>query len=132
MSRKRLAAGRPHEAQRRPVYLPGEQPLFSGRGPDDGIKGGAIDFVMREKTCPSGGGGQADRQEYAAEARQVTPYERSERGPLVLPEKADNMKHGPIGHLVSIRGISPQSSSHFMRSEDDLSEGEKVRQLRVW
>lgn len=52
-------------------------------------------------------------KEYAAEARQVTPYEKKERGPLALPEKADNMKRA-YWYLVSIRGISPQIVSHFM------------------
>ena len=40
-------------------------------------------------------------------------YEKKEREPLVLPEKADNMKRA-YWYLVSVRGISPKIVSHFM------------------
>lgn len=63
------------------------------------------------------------------EARQVTPYEKKERGPLELPDKADNMKRA-YWYLVSVRGISPSNCQPFYEPGDDLS-GEKVRQLRV-
>ena len=80
-------------------------------GPDDGVKGGAIDFVMREENLSFPEAvGKLIGKEYAAEARQVTPYEKKERGPLALPEKADNMKRA-YWYLVSIRGISPKSSA---------------------
>lgn len=52
-------------------------------------------------------------KEYVAETRQVTPYEKKERGPLELPDKAENMKRA-YWYLVSVRGISPQIVSHFM------------------
>lgn len=39
--------------------------------------------------------------------------EKKEREPLVLPEKADNMKRA-YWYLVSVRGISPKIVSHFM------------------
>lgn len=46
----------------------------------------------------------------------MTPYEKKERGPLELPDKADNMKRA-YWYLVSVRGISPQIVSHFMNQE---------------
>ena len=97
------------------LYIfPENNRFFQWTGPDDGIKGGAIDFVMREENLSFPEAvGKLIGKEYAAEARQVTPYEKKERGPLVLPEKADNMKRA-YWYLVSIRGISPQIVSHFM------------------
>ena len=46
------------------LYLfPRTTAFFQWMGPDDGIKGGAIDFVMREENLSfPGGGGQADWQ----------------------------------------------------------------------
>ena len=113
----------PEKAGRKAVHMkhsgglyifPENNRFFQWTGPDDGIKGGAIDFVMREENLSFPEAvGKLIGKEYAAEARQVTPYEKKERGPLVLPEKADNMKRA-YWYLVSIRGISPQIVSHFM------------------
>lgn len=113
----------PEKAGRKAVHMkhsgglyifPENNRFFQWTGPDDGIKGGAIDFVMREENLSFPEAvGKLIGKEYAAEARQVTPYEKKERGPLALPEKADNMKRA-YWYLVSIRGISPQIVSHFM------------------
>ena len=43
----------------------------------------------------------------------MVPYEKKEREPLALPEKADNMKRA-YWYLVSVRGISPKIVSYFM------------------
>ena len=60
----------PEKAGRKAVHMkhsgglyifPENNRFFQWTGPDDGIKGGAIDFVMREENLP-GGGGQADRK----------------------------------------------------------------------
>ena len=70
---------------------------------------------MREgkPVLPGGGWAKLIGKEYVAETRQVTPYEKKERGPLELPDKAENMKRA-YWYLVSVRGISPQIVSHFM------------------
>ena len=52
-------------------------------------------------------------KEFSPSVKQVVPYEKKEREPLVLPEKADNMKRA-YWYLVSVRGISPKIVSHFM------------------
>ena len=67
-------------------------------------------------------------KEFSPSVKQVVPYEKKEREPLVLPEKADNMKRA-YWYLVSVRGIS-SNCQPFYEPGDDLS-GEKVRQLRV-
>ena len=129
----------PEKAGRKAVHMkhsgglyifPENNRFFQWTGPDDGIKGGAIDFVMREENLSFPEAvGKLIGKEYAAEARQVAPYEKKERGPLELPDKADNMKRA-YWYLVSVRGIQPPNRQPFYESEDDLS-GEKVRQLRV-
>ena len=113
----------PEKAGRKAVHMkhsgglyifPENNRFFQWTGPDDGVKGGAIDFVMREENLSFPEAvGKLIGKEYAAEARQVTPYEKKERGPLALPEKADNMKRA-YWYLVSVRGISPKIVSHFM------------------
>lgn len=92
----------PEKAGRKAVHMkhsgglyifPENNRFFQWTGPDDGIKGGAIDFVMREENLSFPEAvGKLIGKEYAAEARQVTPYEKKERGPLELPDRADNMK----------------------------------------
>ena len=113
----------PEKAGRKAVHMkhsgglyifPENNRFFQWTGPDDGIKGGAIDFVMREENLSFPEAvGKLIGKEYVAETRQVTPYEKKERGPLELPDKAENMKRA-YWYLVSVRGISPQIVSHFM------------------
>ena len=121
----------PEKAGRKAVHMkhsgglyifPENNRFFQWTGPDDGIKGGAIDFVMREENLSFPEAvGKLIGKEYAAEARQVTPYEKKERGPLALPEKAVSGVHP---------GDQPPNRQPFYEPENDLS-GEKVRQLRV-
>ena len=146
----------PEKAGRKAVHMkhsgglyifPENNRFFQWTGPDDGIKGGAIDFVMREENLSFPEAvGKLIGKEYVAETRQVTPYEKKERGPLELPDKAENMKRA-YWYLVSVRGISPQIVSHFMNRKMIYQEkkyelsagdaflielsGEKVWQLRV-
>lgn len=129
----------PEKAGRKAVHMkhsgglyifPENNRFFQWTGPDDGIKGGAIDFVMREENLSFPEAvGKLIGKEYVAETRQVTPYEKKERGPLELPDKAENMKRA-YWYLVSVRGYQPTNRQSFYEPEDDLS-GEKVWQLRV-
>ena len=135
----------PEKAGRKAVHMkhsgglyifPENNRFFQWTGPDDGIKGGAIDFVMREENLSFPEAvGKLIGKEYAAEARQVTPYEKKERGPLVqhsgplagLP----CLQNPPLGqHLGVHPGDQPPNRQPFYEPENDLS-GEKVRQLRV-
>lgn len=113
----------PEKAGRKAVHMkhsgglyifPENNRFFQWTGPDDGIKGGAIDFVMREEhlSFPEAVG-KLIGQEFSPSVKQVVPYEKKEREPLVLPDKADNMKRA-YWYLVSVRGISPKIVSHFM------------------
>ena len=125
MSRKKAGRKAVHMKHSGGLYIfPENNRFFQWTGPDDGIKGGAIDFVMREENLSFPEAvGKLIGKEYAAEARQVTPYEKKERGPLVLPEKGGQYE---AGLLVS--GVHPRDQSTnrqpFYESEDDLS-GEK-------
>lgn len=68
-------------------------------------------FLMREENLSFPEAvGKLIGKEYAAEARQVTPYEKKERGPLALPEKADNMKRA-YWYLCPSGGSAPKSSA---------------------
>ena len=125
----------PEKAGRKAVHMkhsgglyifPENNRFFQWTGPDDGVKGGAIDFVMREENLSFPEAvGKLIGKEFSPSVKQVVPYEKKEREPLVLPEKADNMKRA-YWYLVSVRGISPK----LYESEDDLS-GKEVWQLRV-
>ena len=113
----------PEKAGRKAVHMkhsgglyifPENNRFFQWTGPDDGVKGGAIDFVMREENLSFPEAvGKLIGKEFSPSVRQVIPYEKKEREPLVLPEKADNMKRA-YWYLVSVRGISPKIVSHFM------------------
>ena len=113
----------PEKAGRKAVHMkhsgglyifPENNRFFQWTGPDDGVKGGAIDFVMREeKLSFPEAVGKLIGKEFSPSVKQVVPYEKKEREPLVLPEKADNMKRA-YWYLVSVRGISPKIVSHFM------------------
>ena len=105
----------PEKAGRKAVHMkhsgglyifPENNRFFQWTGPDDGIKGGAIDFVMREENLSFPEAvGKLIGKEFSPAVKQVVPYEKKERKPLALPEKADNMKRA-YWYLVSIRGIS--------------------------
>ena len=113
----------PEKAGRKAVHMkhsgglyifPENNRFFQWTGPDDGVKGGAIDFVMREENLSFPEAvGKLIGKEFSPSVKQVVPYEKKEREPLVLPEKADNMKRA-YWYLVSVRGISPKIVSHFM------------------
>ena len=113
----------PEKAGRKAVHMkhsgglyifPENNRFFQWTGPDDGVKGGAIDFVMREENLSFPEAvGKLIGKEFSPSVKQVVPYEKKEREPLVLPEKADNMKRA-YWYLVSGRGISPKIVSHFM------------------
>ena len=92
----------PEKAGRKAVHMkhsgglyifPENNRFFQWTGPDDGVKGGAIDFVMREENLSFPEAvGKLIGKEFSPSVKQVVPYEKKEREPLVLPEKADNMK----------------------------------------
>ena len=113
----------PEKAGRKAVHMkhsgglyifPENNRFFQWTGPDDGVKGGAIDFVMREENLSFPEAvGKLIGKEFSPSVKQVVLYEKKEREPLVLPEKADNMKRA-YWYLVSVRGISPKIVSHFM------------------
>ena len=113
----------PEKAGRKAVHMkhsgglyifPENNRFFQWTGPDDGVKGGAIDFVMREENLSFPEAvGKLIGKEFSPSVKRVVPYEKKEREPLVLPEKADNMKRA-YWYLVSVRGISPKIVSHFM------------------
>ncbi len=80
-------------------------------------KGGAIDFVMKYsgKTFVEAVA-QLIGENYEPYIRERTPYIKEEKGPLVLPEKAQNFKRA-YWYLVSVRGIEPEIVSHFMNTK---------------
>jgi len=80
-------------------------------------KGGAIDFVMKYsgKTFVEAVA-QLIGESYEPYIRERTPYTKEEKGPLVLPEKAQNFKRA-YWYLVSVRGIEPEIVSHFMNAK---------------
>lgn len=80
-------------------------------------KGGAIDFVMKYsgKTFAEAVA-QLIGENYEPYIRERTPYIKEEKGPLVLPEKAQNFKRA-YWYLVSVRGIEPEIVSHFMNTK---------------
>lgn len=97
----------PEKAGRKAVHMkhsgglyifPENNRFFQWTGPDDGVKGGAIDFVMREENLSFPEAvGKLIGKEFSPSVKQVVPYEKKEREPLVLPEKADNMKRAYAG-----------------------------------
>lgn len=80
-------------------------------------KGGAIDFVMKYdgKTFPEAVA-QLIGESYEPYVRERTPYIKEEKGPLVLPEKAQNFKRA-YWYLVSARGIDPEVVSLLMNGK---------------
>lgn len=113
----------PEKAGRKAVHMkhsgglyifPDNNRFFQWTGPDDGIKGGAIDFVMREESLSFPEAvAKLTGKEYVSSTKTISPYVKKAREPLVLPDKADNMKR-VYWYLVSVRGISPKIVSHFM------------------
>ena len=123
----------PEKAGRKAVHMkhsgglyifPENNRFFQWTGPDDGIKGGAIDFVMREENLSFPEAvGKLIGKEYVAETRE-------ERARAV--GAAGQGGEHEAGLLVSgVRpGYQPTNRQSFYEPEDDLS-GEKVWQLRV-
>ncbi|NJD02951.1 MAG: DUF3991 domain-containing protein [Ruminiclostridium sp.] len=77
-------------------------------------KGGAIDFVMRY-SCKTFAEAVAQLigENYEPYLRESTHYIKEEKGPLLLPEKAQNFKR-VYWYLISVRGIEPEIISYFM------------------
>ncbi len=117
----------PEKAGRKAVHMkhsgglyifPENNRFFQWTGPDDGIKGGAVDFVMREENLSFPEAvGKLIGKEYAAEARQVTPYEKEETRAAGTAGQGRQHEAGLFASVVSVRGISPQIVSHFMNQE---------------
>lgn len=80
-------------------------------------KGGAIDFVMKYsgKTFVEAVA-QLIGESYEPYVRERIPYIKEEKGPLVLPEKAQNFKRA-YWYLVSVRGIEPEIVSLLMNEK---------------
>lgn len=97
--------------------FPESNRFFHWTGGESEKKGGAVDFVMREENLSFGEAvGKLIGAEYVTSTREVRPYQKEEKGPLVLPEKADNFKQA-YWYLVSVRGIEPEIVSHFMNQK---------------
>lgn len=80
-------------------------------------KGGAIDFVMKyDNRTFAEAVEQLIGKSYEPYVKERTPYIKEERGPLVLPEKAQNFKRA-YGYLVSVRGIDPEVVSLLMNEK---------------
>lgn len=113
----------PEKSGRKAVHLkhsgglyifPESNRFFHWTGGESDKKGGAIDFVMREENLSFGEAvGKLIGEDYISHVREVKPYEKEEKGPLVLPDKAQNFKRA-YWYLVSHRGIDPEIVSHFM------------------
>lgn len=82
-----------------------------------GDKGGAIDFVMKYsgKTFPEAVA-ELIGQSYEPYVRERMPYIKQEKGPLILPEKAQNFKR-VYWYLVSVRSIEPEVVSLLMNQK---------------
>src|SRR5659263_349762 len=82
-----------------------------------GKKGGAVDFVMEQEnfSFPEAVA-KLTGEEYITHIREVKPYEKKPKEPLVLPDKAQNFKRA-YWYLVSVRGIEPEIVSHFMNAK---------------
>jgi hypothetical protein len=80
-------------------------------------KGGAVNFVMDQENIsfPEAVAKLID-EEYITHIREVIPYEKKPKEPLVLPDKAQNFKRA-YWYLVSVRGIDPEIVSHFMNAK---------------
>ena len=97
------------------LYLfPESNRFFQWTGPDGGIKGGAVDFVMREEKVSFGEAvGKLLGKEYATCTCERKPYQKCPRKPLVLPDKAKNFKRA-YWYLTSVRGIDQEIVRFFM------------------
>lgn len=80
-------------------------------------KGGAIDFVMKYKgKIFAEAVAELIGESYRPYVRERTPYVKEEKGPPVLPEKAQNFKRA-YWYLTSVRGIEPEIVSHFTNAK---------------
>lgn len=109
--------------------FPESNRFFQWTGPDGGIKGGAIDFVMREEKVSFGEAvGKLLGKEYATCTCERKPYQKCPRKPLVLPDKAKKFQVCLLVSYVCSRHRSGDRSVLY-GSKDDLSGGE-TQQLR--
>ncbi len=123
----------PEKAGRKAVHMkhsgglyifPENNRFFQWTGPDDGVKGGAIDFVMREENLSFPEAvGKLIGKEFSPSVKQVVP------GAAGAARKG---RQHEAGLLVSgfCPRYQPQNRKPLYESEDDLS-GKEVWQLRV-
>lgn len=93
--------------------FPESNHFFQFTSGQDGEKGGPIDFVMREDSI---GFRDAVAKLLGTTLPVVSerkPYEKEEKGPLVLPDKAQNFKR-VFWYLLSVRGLDKEIVSYFM------------------
>ncbi len=77
-------------------------------------KGGPVDFVMaQENLAFPEAVAKLIGEDFVTPIRDVKPYQKPPKEPLVLPEKAQNFKRA-YWYLISVRGIEPEIVSHFM------------------
>ena len=87
-------------------------------------KGGPIDFVMKygNITYPEAVA-QLLGERYEPYIQTVGPYEKEEKGPLIIPDKAENFKR-TYWYLISIRGIEPEIVSVLMNEKKVYQEAQ--------
>ena len=80
-------------------------------------KGGPVDFVMKYGNVTyQEAVAQLIGERYEAYVRETISYEKEEKGPIVLPDKAENFKRA-YWYLVSLRGIEPEIVSVLMNEK---------------
>jgi hypothetical protein len=80
-------------------------------------KGGPIDFIMeQEKVSFPEAVAKLIGEDFVTHIREVKPYQKPPKEPLVLPDKAQNFKRA-YWYLISVRGIEPEIVSHFMNQK---------------
>ena len=80
-------------------------------------KGGPVDFVMKYGNITyQEAVAQLIGERYEAYVRETISYEKEEKGPIVLPDKAENFKRA-YWYLVSLRGIEPEIVSVLMNEK---------------
>ena len=105
------------------LYLfPESNRFFQWTAADNGIKGGAVDFVMREENLSFPEAvAKLLSEDYTPSVREIKPYVPKPKEPLVLPDKAANFKRA-FAYLVSTRGIEAEIVSHFMNDKKIFQE----------
>lgn len=87
----------PEKAGRKAVHMkhsgglyifPENNRFFQWTGPDDGVKGGAIDFVMREENLSFPEAvGKLIGKEFSPSVKQVVPYEKKNGSRWCCPKR---------------------------------------------